>query len=127
MAGSSKENLNFTEHDIRILERDLNELENNFPERRDIIDRARLLIKDNNRYRELLSDNCKFKEDGKVDNFIILQMLEFEKDTAKLRNAAAEKGTSLPQPQSDAAQTEQNHLCKKLQKSTSRLSQYSRI
>ncbi len=125
MAGSSKQDISLSEQDIRVFEKDLNELETSFPDRRDIIDTARLLIKDNNRYRELLGDSCKFKEDGKIDNFMILQMLEFEKDTAKLRAAAADKGRN--QQQSDSLKTEQNHLNKKLQKSSTRFNQYSRI
>lgn len=123
MAGASKEDISLSEQDIRILENDLNELESSFPDRRDVVDRARLLIKDNNRYRELLGDSCKFKEDGKVENLILMQMLEYEKDTAKLRSAAAERGRSLVQPQADASPTEQSYLGKKLQKSSHSLSQ----
>ena len=53
--GGEKE-LSMKDQDVKILERDLIGLESGFPERKDVLTKAKMLVKDNYRLREMLAE-----------------------------------------------------------------------
>lgn len=78
---SGDKELSMMEQDIKILERDLAHLESAIPDRRDILTKVKLLIKDNLRLKEMLAESNKLdKNTEELDSLLLAQMLEYERD-----------------------------------------------
>ena len=73
------------DQDVRILERDLIALEAGFPERKDVLSKAKMLVKDNYKLRDMLAEQNKVKDSvenkpSHLDNLLLAQILEYERD-----------------------------------------------
>lgn len=85
--------LSMKEQDIRLLERDLNHLENQIPERKDILAKVRLLIKDNVNLREILEEQTQFVQDPEdseneeLNNLLLAQINEYARDSLSRKRA----------------------------------------
>jgi len=78
---TDKKDLDLNEQDLRILQQDIALLEQNFPERKDILAKYKMLIRDNQRLMALLAETNLFTpHTGHLDNLLLAQIVEYEKD-----------------------------------------------
>lgn len=91
---SNDKELSMMDQDIRILEKDLAHLEAAMPDRRDILNKVRLLIKDNLRLKEMLAESNKIDSDShELDNLLLAQVLEYERDKLDWSKSPGTAGT----------------------------------
>lgn len=98
ITGGDKE-LSMKDQDLKIFEKDLNALEAAFPERKDILVKTKLLIKDHIRLKEMLSEENTLKNPPALQNLLLAQVLEYETDR-KLRESALSSAPAARKPHS---------------------------
>lgn len=114
ITGGDKE-LSMKDQDLRIFEKDLNALEAAFPERKDILVKTKLLIKDHIRLKEMLSEENTLKNPPALQNLLLAQVLEYENDR-KLRESAISSAPAARKPNSHLINPHQERMenCKQI-------------
>ena len=83
---SDEKELAMRDQDYKILERDLANLEMAMPERKDILNKVQLMVKDNIRLKEMLAESNRIDSTaGQLENLLLAQVLEYERDTLEAR------------------------------------------
>lgn len=79
ITGGDKE-LSMKDQDLKIFEKDLHALESAFPDRKDILVKTKLLIKDHIKLKEMLSEDNNLKNSPDLQNLLLAHVLEYEND-----------------------------------------------
>lgn len=86
------------DQDLKIFEKDLNALESAFPDRKDILVKTKLLIKDHIRLKEMLSEDNNLKSSPDLQNLLLAHVLEYENDR-RIRESLTSSAPAAKKPQ----------------------------
>lgn len=116
MTGGDKE-LQMNDQDLRIFEKDLSAIESSFPERKDIITKTKLLIKDHIRLKELLSEENHLKDTSNLQSLLLAQVLEYETDRKVRFGSGPSVPTAGPQLTSSSVSSQNSSYIERLNRS----------
>lgn len=91
MGKGNEKKLEMRDQDYELLRHDLSKLETLIPDRKDITNKVRILIGDNIRLKEMLAESNKVNpETSHLDNLLLAQVLEYERDSLDSRKPSVQ-------------------------------------